>query len=214
MPPMSVFITFEGIEGCGKTTQVGKASDYLKKKGIPFLCTVEPGGTGVGEELRNILLNKVSLRIHQMTELFLFAADRIQHVEEVILPALRSGTVVLCDRFADATVAYQGYGRELDIDVVRAVNRWASGSATPDMTILIDLPVEVGLERAKNRSVRLETPDDRFERERVEFHRRVRAGYLRLAGEEPDRFRLIDGTRGVDVIHEEIRGHIARLLAR
>ncbi|MBN2282536.1 MAG: dTMP kinase [Deltaproteobacteria bacterium] len=211
---MSVFIAFEGIEGCGKTTQVGKAADYLTKRGIPFLCTVEPGGTGVGEELRNILLNKVSLRIHQMTELFLFAADRIQHVEEVILPALRSGTVVLCDRFADATVAYQGYGRELDIDVVRAVNRWASGSATPDMTILIDLPVEVGLERAKNRSVRLETPDDRFERERVEFHRRVRAGYLRLAGEEPDRFRLIDGTRGIDAIHEEIRGHIARLLAR
>jgi len=148
---MGLFITFEGIEGSGKTTQIGIAGDYLDKKKVPFIITEEPGGTGLGSELRQILLDKISLNIAEKAELLLFAADRAQHIEEVILPAMSEGKVVLCDRFSDATIAYQGFGRGVDVDFIRTVNSFSSQSLKPDLTLLFDVPVATGLERIKDR---------------------------------------------------------------
>ena len=211
---MSLFVTFEGIEGCGKTTQIEMAGRFLQRRGTPFIITVEPGGTQVGTELRKILLKGTSLHIHERTELFLFAADRNQHVEEVIRPALNEDKVVLCDRYSDATVAYQGYGRGLDPEFVRTINDHSAGVLKPDITFLFDVPAETGLRRIADRSSRNGDPprEDRFERERIEFHRRVREGYLLLASNEPERFRVIDGIRDIETIHGEICYHLNDVL--
>ena len=149
---MGRFITFEGSEGCGKTTQIGLAAAWLKERGIPFLTTAEPGGTPLGRMIREILLNRSSCTIGAEAELLLFAAARAQHVRETILPALNEGTWVLCDRFADATVAYQGFGRGLDTGVIRILNAFSAVSLKPDMTLLLDLPVTTGLARAEKRA--------------------------------------------------------------
>ncbi|MBW2636991.1 MAG: dTMP kinase [Deltaproteobacteria bacterium] len=211
---MGLFITFEGIEGSGKTTQIAITGDYLDKKKIPFIITEEPGGTGLGSELRQILLDKTSLNIAEKAELLLFAADRAQHIEEVILPAMRAGKVVLCDRFSDATIAYQGFGRGVDVDFIRTINDFSSQSLKPDLTLLFDIPVVTGLERIKDRisPSGKASLEDRFEREKVEFHRRIREGYLSLLRDEPDRIRLIDGSRGVDEVAEEVCRFVAKLI--
>jgi dTMP kinase len=203
---MGLFVTFEGTEGSGKTTQIKKAGDYLREKNIPFIITEEPGGTGLGSELRSILLNGISMHITGNAELFLFAADRAQHIEEVILPAIREGKIVLCDRFSDATMAYQGYGRGLELDVIRAVNNLSSKSLKPDLTFLFDVPVDIGLKRIAERTSREEASslEDRFENEKEKFHKRVREGYLAIAGDEPERFRVIDGSKGIDEINREV----------
>ncbi|MEA1970848.1 MAG: dTMP kinase, partial [Thermodesulfobacteriota bacterium] len=191
---MGLFVTFEGIEGSGKTTQIRMAGDYLKKKDLPFVLTGEPGGTPVGTELRKILLDKTALVLSCRTELLLFAADRAQHVEEIIEPSLGKGKVVLCDRFSDATIAYQGYGREQDIKSVRAICDFASRSLVPDMTFLFDISTDKGLDRVVDRARRMgNVPlEDRFEKEHLRFHETIRNGYLALAEENPDRFRIID----------------------
>ena len=212
---MGRFITFEGIEGSGKTTQIRRTADYLTKKNIPCLVTREPGGTVLGGELRNLLLNTTSLRIAEKTELLLFGADRAQHVEEVIRPALRQGTLVLCDRFSDATVAYQGYGRGLDREIIEIINNLASPSLQPDVTFLFDLSEEIGLERVSHREILADSgvpSKDRFEREKLEFHRKVRAGYLALARAEPSRFRVIDAAREIDKVHEAVCGCLSEIL--
>jgi dTMP kinase len=203
---MGCFITFEGIEGSGKTTQIRLAGEFLQAKGIPVIVTEEPGGTALGVELRRLLLNRSAFDLCGESELLLFLADRAEHVRELIRPALDGNKWVLCDRFSDATLAYQGFGRGLDLDSVRKLTDFASGLLRPVLTFLFDLPVEAGLGRAMERVARAgDTPaEDRFERERIEFHRRVREGYLSLAREEPGRFVVIDGRKDVASVHREV----------
>jgi dTMP kinase len=203
---MKAFITFEGIEGCGKTTQIRMTGDDLRRKRIPVLVTEEPGGAALGKHIRKLLLNQGECRIDAKAELLLFAAARAQHVQEVIRPALAADRVVLCDRFSDATLAYQGFGRGLNLEFIKRLNHFSAAALAPDLTILFDLPVEVGLERAIDRIARLEgtAREDRFEREERAFHQKVRDGYLSLVKEEPGRFRVIDASRDVQAIHQEV----------
>ena len=211
---MKRFVTFEGGEGCGKTTQLGLAATWLSEQGVPFLATAEPGGTPLGRKIREILLNRGPWSIGAEAELLLFAAARAQHVRETIQPALAEGKLVLCDRFADATLAYQGFGRGLDIGFIRELNDFSACSLTPDRTILLDVPVATGLTRAKKRTagVRPEAAEDRFEQEEMAFHGRIREGYLTLAAKEPERFAIIDGGASVRDVHCEVCRHLASLL--
>jgi dTMP kinase len=211
---MGRFVTFEGSEGCGKTTQIKLAATSLAERGIPVFETAEPGGTPLGRKIREILLNRGSWAIGAEAELLLFAAARAQHVRETILPALKEGRWVLCDRFADATVAYQGFGRGLDTGVIRILNAFSSLSLKPDMTLLFDLPVATGLARAEKRAAggRPEAAEDRFEHEELAFHERIRKGYLTLADGEPDRFRIIDGAADVGTVHREVCRCLAEFL--
>ncbi len=200
-------ITFEGIEGCGKTTQIRMAGEHLGRRRISFISTAEPGGSALGNRIREILLNRAPYEISPEAELFLFLAARAQHVRETIIPALENNRLVLCDRFSDATLAYQGFGRGLDIEFIRRMNRCAARSLMPALTILFDLPAEEGLKRARQR-IALNGKDaraeDRFEQEAVEFHEKIRAGYLRLAHEEPERFRIIDAREDIAAIHRKV----------
>ena len=211
---MGCFITFEGIEGCGKTTQIRMAGEFLEAKGIPVIVTEEPGGTALGAELRMLLLNRSDFELCAESELFLFLSDRAQHVKELIMPALSRDVWVLCDRFTDATVAYQCFGRGLDRGVVRGMAGFAAGRLRPRLTFLFDLPVETGLARAVDRGSKTgyASARDRFEGEKVEFHRRVREGYLTLAGEEPERFFVIDGRKDVPTVHREVSSRLTKLI--
>lgn len=209
---MAYFITFEGGEGSGKTTQISLLSEYLQQCGVPHLVTEEPGGTPLGQRIRDILLNRQSYAITALSELLLFQASRCQHVETVIQPALQSGSIVLCDRFTDATIAYQGFGRGISMEWIHRLNDIVSVSLKPDKTFLFDVPVEIGLARACCRmDMRQDLPrEDRFETEARAFHQRVRDGYRFLAREEPDRFIVLDGTREIDDLQQEIRRHLSR----
>ncbi len=203
---MKRFITFDGIEGCGKTTQIRLAEVWLRERGVSVLATAEPGGTPLGRKIREILLNRASWAIGAEAELLLFAAARAQHVREAILPALEKGEWVLCDRFADATLAYQGFGRGLDAGFIRTLNAFSGQGLEPERTLLFDLPVETGLARAKKRAsgVLPEVAEDRFEQEERAFHGRIREGYLALAAAEPERFRIIDGAGSVETVQREV----------
>lgn len=203
---MDRFIAFEGIEGCGKTTQIKMAGEYLAAQGFECLTTDEPGGTPLGKRIREMLLNIGPYAISPRTELLLFVAARVQHVQDVILPALKQGKWVLCDRFIDATLAYQGFGRGLDRKIISELHAFSSNSLTPTLTILLDMPVEAGLGRALGRIARLQGVDreDRFEREDLAFHQRVRDGYLALAAEHPARYRIIDGAREIALVHRDV----------
>ncbi|MBI4489699.1 MAG: dTMP kinase [Deltaproteobacteria bacterium] len=201
-------ISFEGGDGSGKTTQLKLLEGYLAGQGRVCLCTREPGGTTLGRMIRQVLLEVGRKEISSPTELFLYLADRAQHVHEVIQPALRSGKLVLCDRFTDSTLAYQGYGRGVDLDLLQRLNQVASLGITPDITFLLDCPVEVGLSRTARRIVVQgsgKRREDRFERERVEFHERVRKGFLDLAWAEPKRIYVLDASGPIQEVHEEIR---------
>lgn len=211
---LGVFITFEGIEGCGKTTQIGMLKEYLESKNYPVLMTREPGGTGLGERIRAILLNSSSEIIAPLAEFFLYEACRAQILEEVIKPALKNNKIVLCDRFADSTIAYQGYGKGLDLDAVKEINKLAAGAVIPDLTFIIDCEVDAGLKRAWARinSAKTKNKEDRFEKEDIEFHKRVRDGYLKVAAAEPDRIKVINGTHDIDTIHKEICGIVEKRL--
>ncbi len=205
---MSLFITFEGIEGCGKTTQINLLAAFLKKKECPFLLTREPGGTKIGEKIRQILLSSDHAGMEPMTEFFLYVADRIQHYRQVIAPALHAGKTVLCDRFADATTVYQGFGRGLDLAWIQEVHARALENIKPDLTFLLDLPVEVGLKRAWKRLEQDKTAEDRFEKEALDFHQRIRDGYLTLARNEPGRIIVLDGMKEQGALHREIVSHL------
>ena len=213
---MNRFIAFEGIEGCGKTTQIRIAREYLAEQGIVCLTTDEPGGTPLGKRIREMLLNIGPEAISPRTELLLFVAARVQHVQDVILPALEQGTWVLCDRFIDATLAYQGFGRGLDRTVIEELHDFSSASLTPGLTILLDMPVEDGLGRALGRIARLQGIDreDRFEREDRSFHERVREGYLALAAQHPERYRIIDGAREIAAVHLDVRRELLSFINR
>lgn len=201
-----MFITFEGIEGCGKTTQVNLLVNYLKENNISCLKTLEPGGTDIGQDIRKILLNSKNTHLAPLTELILYAADRAQHVNEVIKPALDQGKWVICDRYFDATVAYQGFGRGMDMELIESLNSQAAAGVSPDLTILMDCPEEVGLKRALERNKNQNLEDQgRFEKEKMEFHRMVRDGYLSLAEKYRGRFRIIDASRSVDEVRQDIK---------
>lgn len=210
------FVTFEGIEGSGKTTQINLAGEDLEKKGLAHVLTKEPGGTPLADEIRRILLNRGSFEISSKAEVLLFAAARAAHVEEVILPALKERKIVLCDRFSDATLAYQSFGRGLDRETVQRISDFSSNSIKPDLTLLFDLPVEVGLKRAMFRIAQIgQSPaEDRFEQEDFKFHERIRKGYLWLAEKEPDRFAVLDGSKDVQTLHREVCGIISQVVER
>ncbi|HZW37425.1 MAG: dTMP kinase [Deltaproteobacteria bacterium] len=195
------FVTFEGIEGSGKTTQVRRLSEYLEKTGIPHRVTREPGGTALADEIRSLLLSPRAEPVFPETELLLYEAARAQHVRGVILPALDSGTAVLCDRFFDATAAYQGFSRGIDGSQVEWLNRFASGGLSPNLTFLLDVAPEAGFARIRGRGGR----PDRIESESIGFHRNVREGYLRLQDRHPDRILRIDGMLPAEEVFLRIR---------
>ena len=192
-----MFISFEGIEGSGKSTAQRLLAEHLQGLGYDPLLTREPGGCALGRSLRPILLDARTRGLSSRAELYLFLADRAQHVAEVIRPALEAGQAVLCDRYADSTLAYQGYGRGLDPEHLRRINDMATGGLMPDLTLLLDLPVHCGLERAglRNREEGTVLSEGRFDAESLEFHERVRQGYRSLAAEEPERFAIIDAAQ-------------------
>ncbi len=203
----AVFITFEGIEGSGKTTQLRKLAERLPSA----IVTKEPGGTLIGDRIRAILLDPQSVGMDPTTELFLYAASRRQHVAELIRPALARGSVVLCDRYTDSTLAYQGFGRRLDLDELRTLNDWATARLVPDLTLIFDLPEEVGLRRARSRNDSSAALQDesRFEAEDLRFHQRVREGYRSLALAEPGRFVVIDGDGTPDEVFARLAAELA-----
>jgi dTMP kinase len=205
---MGLFITFEGGEGCGKSTQARLLYRRLSKLAIPALLTHEPGVTTLGRKITHLLKWSQDMAISPISELLLFNTSRAQLVADVIRPNLEKGTVVICDRYADSTTAYQGYGRGLNLDVVKDVNRIATQGLLPDLTILLDMPVEEGLARKKSQR------QDRFEAEAVNFHRRVREGYLKLAAQEPKRWLVIDATKSKDEIAGIIWQRVSKLLSR
>ena len=208
---MKKLITFEGIEGSGKSTQIKLVAEYFVEKNVPIIVTQEPSGTDIGRKIGSILFNSEHYYMCAETEMFLFCAARAQHVREKIMPALEQNKVVLCDRFSDATYAYQGAGRGLDHEFIRLINDYSALYLKPDLTLLFDLPVEIGLQRATDRNNRLKEPSsiDRFERENIDFHQRIREGYLNILRNDPQRFRLIDANRDVNAIQEEVRRHIS-----
>jgi dTMP kinase len=201
-----VFISFEGIEGCGKTSQVELLAKHLSALGIPHVVTREPGGTRLGKPIRNILLDPGHSEMEPLTELLLYAADRAQHIAQVIRPALEAHQWLICDRFADATTAYQGYGRGQDLTLIQQLNSWATGGLWPHLSLLLDCPVEIGLDRARRRMTdnALVGREDRFEQQTLAFHQKVRDGYLELARKNPERFMILDATLELERLHEEI----------
>lgn len=195
-----LFITFEGIDGCGKTTQIKLLKEYLENKGYNVLVTREPGAIGLGEKLREILLNYDG-EVSSNCESFLFLADRAQHIDTIIKPAIDNGTIVLCDRHTDSTVAYQGYGRELNLKQIHYLNNIATNNIKPDITFILDIDVETSLERiGKNR--------DRMESAGIDFFNRVRNGYIEISKQEPNRAKLINGKNSI----EEIKNQIIEML--
>ena len=212
---MSLFITLEGVEGSGKTSQIQRLKKYLTQKGIPCKVTREPGGSPIGEKVRKILLDPDHREMVPATELFLYEAARAQHVKEVLKPLLKKRGIILCDRFCDATLAYQGYGRRIDLKWIDRLNRLSSQGIKPDVTFLLDCPSVVGLTRAlkRNRTLKQER-EERFEREEIQFHRRVRKGYLAIARKEPHRVKVIDTREGEEKVFEKIRKIVDNLIER
>jgi dTMP kinase len=197
------FISFEGIEGSGKSTQVTLLAQVLRSQGHEVVVTREPGGTAVGQVLRRLLLESASTLLASGTELLLMLADRAQHVQEVVAPALLANKIVICDRFVDSTTAYQGYGRGVEFALLAQLNAFACRGCMPALTLVLDLPVSEGLHRVRQRQSGTEGTD-RFEAESVAFHERVRTGFLEVARAEPQRVHLLEATRPVEVIHQEI----------
>ncbi|MDP2972214.1 MAG: dTMP kinase [Deltaproteobacteria bacterium] len=212
---MSLFITFEGVEGSGKTTQIQRLKRYLKRRGVPCKVTREPGGPPISEKIRKILLDPNHRKLIPLSELLLYEAARAQHIYEVIKPFLKKGGVILCDRFNDATLAYQGYGRKIDRELIRKHNRLSSQGIKPDLTFLLDCPSDIGLKRAlqRNRTLKNER-EGRFEKEKIQFHHRVRKGYLAIAKKEPHRVKVIDTRAGEKKVFDKIREIVDELIVR
>jgi dTMP kinase len=204
-----MFITLEGPEGSGKTSHIPPLVEYLRELGYRVFPTREPGGTSIGEQVREVIHDLKNAEMHPRTETLLYQAARAQIVEEVIRPRLKSGEIVLSDRYADSTIAYQGYGHKQDIDQVRVLIHYATGDLTPDLTILLDLDVEVGLRRKQNAD-----EWNRLDAYTVEFHKRVRMGYLEMVKQEPGRWVVIDGGMDWDQVQGEIRKVILEKIAR
>lgn len=198
-----LFITFEGADGCGKTTQLMMLAKYLESMGEDVIVTREPGAKGLGEKIREILLNYDG-EVSSQAEAFLFLADRAQHIDVIVNPAVDSGKIVLCDRHTDSTIAYQGYGRGLDIDRIKMLNNLATGNRKPDLTFVFDIDVETSMARVgKNK--------DRMESAGNEFFNRVRNGYLKIAKMEPNRVKVLDATKSIEEIHKDVINIIKNL---
>ena len=206
-PGRGLFVAFEGGEGAGKSTQVRRLVAWLTGQGLAARATFEPGATPAGAAIRAIVLDPAHTGLSPRAEALLYAADRAQHVHAVLRPALEAGEVVVTDRFVDSSLAYQGAGRTIPLDEVRALSRWATAGLQPDLTVLLDLPPEVGLARARGRA-----GADRLESESLDFHERVRATFLALADAEPQRYLVLDATRPVEEVAEAIRARVAALL--
>ncbi len=203
---MNLFVTFEGPEGSGKTTQVQLLTDFLKERGYPVLCAREPGGTVISEQIRQVILSKENHSISDATEALLYSAARAQIVSELIRPALDAGKIVLCDRYADSTLAYQGYGLGLDLAALRAITRFATGGLVPDRTFYIDVRVEFGLARKRAGET------NRLDEKSAAYHERVRAGYFEMIKAEPRRWIVIDGTPSMALVQREIRERMEQVL--
>jgi len=212
MPAREKFITFEGIDGSGKTTQMRLLAERLRAEGRDVFETAEPGGTSVGQQIRRILLDSANQDLRPTAELLLYFASRAQNVEQCIRPALQAGKIVLCDRFTDSTLAYQGYARGLGAETVLALDRIACHGLTPDLTLLIDVDVEMGLARMRARNARGSANETRLDDESREFHRKVRDAYLAIARQHADRFRVIDGRAAPEDVAarvwENVRNHV------
>ena len=199
-----LFITFEGCDGCGKTTQLELLAKYLQGKGYDVIVTREPGAKGLGEKLREILLNYDG-EVSSNCESFLFLADRAQHIDTIVKPAIDAGKIVLCDRHIDSTAAYQGYGRGLDLEQINYLNNIATSGLKPDLTLLFDVDIETSMARVgKNK--------DRMENAGIEFQEKVRHGYLELAKKEPKRIKVFDSGKTIEQLHQEVLGTIAPLV--
>ena len=197
------FVSFEGIEGCGKTTQITLLSEYLKKHSIAHTITREPGGTAVGEGIRKILLNSETIRLTAASELLLFYASRSQNIQEKIKPALERNEIVICDRYYHASMAYQGYGRGIPLDFIRKLTDLVCDPYRPDLTFLLDIEPEIGLARARTRNHGRIENEGRFEAEDLEFYNRVREGYLELASED-ERIQLLYADRPIETVHRHV----------
>lgn len=191
-----LFITFEGADGCGKTTQLMLLAKYLKAQGREVVVTREPGARGLGEKIREILLNYDG-EVSSRAEAFMFLADRAQHIDVIVNPAIKSGKIVLCDRHTDSSVAYQGYGRMLDIDEIKRLNSIATNGKKPDMTLIFDIDVETSMARVGDTK-------DRMESAGIEFFNRVRNGYLEIAKQEPNRVKVLDASKSIEEIHKNV----------
>ncbi len=207
---MGRLITFEGIEGCGKSTHASLLAEYLESRGLKVLVTREPGGTRISEAIRNILLSPDLREMHPYTEVLLYLASRAQHVYELVLPSLQQGMIVISDRFSDSTLVYQGYVREINISIIEAMNKFATGGLVPDITFLLDVSPEEGLRRARSRNKKELRGEDRIEQEDIEFHAKVRTEYIELARRFPERIHVIKANREV----KEVQGDIRRIVDR
>ena len=199
------FITVEGGEGAGKSSNLSFIQSLLEQAGIEVLFTREPGGTELGEDIRELLLGHKHTGMADDTELLMMFASRAEHLNRKIIPALEAGTWVLCDRFTDATYAYQGGGRNISFERIAMLENWVQGALRPDLTLLLDLPVETGLERARNRS-----EPDRFESEKIDFFEKVRAAYLKIAGNDPERVKVIDASKPLDEVQAQIKAVLSK----
>jgi dTMP kinase len=209
---VSLFITFEGPDGAGKSTQIDLVARHLRQLGYEVFYTREPGGTAIGDQIREILHDVNNTEMTATAEILLYSASRAQLVQEVILPRLAQGQVVLCDRYADSTYAYQGYGRQLDFDSLRLITRFATQALQPDLTIYLDLAVEEGLRRKSAASAAGQGEWNRMDQLELAFHQRVRAGYLEMAAAEPERWLVVDAAASVEAINRVICGRLEQLL--
>ena len=203
-----MFITFEGPDGSGKTTQVRQLADWLRERGHDVVLTREPGGTDIGDQIRAVLHDPANGAMDARTEILLYSASRAQHVTQRILPALAANKIVVSDRYADSTLAYQGYGRGLDLEALRRITRFATGGLTPDLTLYLDITPEQGLQRRQVGGDEW----NRLDAEAIDFHQRARAGYLELVRQEPERWVVINATRSVGDVQAEIRALVQEKL--
>ena len=201
-----LFITFEGADGCGKTTQIKLVKDYLEKSGYEVVLTREPGAKGLGEKIREILLNYDGI-VSDRCESFLFLADRAQNIDTIVNPAVEKGKIVLCDRHIDSTVAYQGYGRGLNLERINKLNLLATDGRVPDLTIVFDIDVETSMQRVGKEK-------DRMESAGIEFHNRVRNGYLEIAKNEPERVKVVDGRESIEKVFENVKDLVNKTLQK
>lgn len=204
-----MFITFEGPEGSGKSTQLPELARYLESLNLPVVKTREPGGTAIGDQIREVLVSLDNTELHPRTEILLFLAARAQLVEELIIPSLSQNKIILCDRYGDSTLAYQGYGHGLDLDTLRAMLEFATGGLKPDLTILLDIDVLTGLKRKK-----VKEEWNRLDAFELSFHERVREGYHILAGQEPERWKIVDATQKPEQVQNEIRALVLAALEK
>lgn len=207
-------MTFEGPEGSGKSTQIQLLHQALKGRGFAVVCTREPGGTPISEQIRAVLHDLKNVGMSPEAEVLLYSASRAQHVAQLIRPALERGEVVISDRYAESTLAYQGYGRGLDLDILKTITAFATGGLYPDLVIYLDLDVQLGLQRKLRDQQQGQGEWNRMDQQDIAFHRRVREGYLKMAGQDRERWLVIDATRSVEEIHSMVLGRVEEFLRR